>query len=296
MGVKTKISYCDSSTNPIMGCTGCVLRKSHCYAAVLCTRYAGRKGWPKSFDQPEFFLGRLEKAIKWPDLSGTERPDEPWLNGLPRVIFVNDLSDGFCPDVDPWDWLALSIPAMHLSPHIWLLLTKWPDRMAQFFREWGKPIPSNFYLGVSVENQAATDERVLSLLQIPAAVRFVSAEPLLGPIDLRQHLGLYQEADFVTDWVDIGDGLVAMTRLGFPGWRRHDGHKLSWVIVGGESGPGARPMDPNWARDIRDQCVEAGVPFFIKQMGGHSNKRARLEDIPHDLRIREFPKNAHGDF
>ena len=109
MGIKTKIEYVDSSTNPIMGCTGCDLRESHCYAATLCGRYAGQKGWPQSFDHPEHFPGRLEKAIKWKDLTGTKRPDKPWLDGYPRVIFVNDLSDGFCPDVDPGQWLVACV-------------------------------------------------------------------------------------------------------------------------------------------------------------------------------------------
>jgi len=188
MGIKTKIEWADSSINPIMGCTGCALRKSHCYAAALCARYAGRKGWPLAFDQPEFFPGRLEQAMKWSDLTGKIRPDEPWLDGLPRHIFVNDLSDGFCPDADPWHWLAPSIPSMHLSSHIWMLLTKWPDRMCKFFEEWNGPIPSNFHLGVSVENQAAADERIPWLLQTPAAVRFVSVEPLLGPVDISPYL------------------------------------------------------------------------------------------------------------
>lgn len=124
MGIKTKIEWADSSVNPIMGCTGCALRKSHCYAAVLCARYAGRKGWPESFDRPEFFPGRLEKAMKWRDLTGEARSDKPWLDGLPRHIFVNDMSDGFCPDVDAWGWLLPHLDAMGKSPHVWMLLTK----------------------------------------------------------------------------------------------------------------------------------------------------------------------------
>lgn len=232
MGIKTRIEWADSTVNPVMGCTGCALRRDHCYAAVLCARYAGRKGWPRSFDRPEFFPGRLERAVGWRDLTGEARADEPWLDGLPRHIFVNDLSDGFCPDADPWEWLAPSIPAMHLSPHVWLLLTKWPDRMAQFFEEWGKPIPGNFRLGVSIE-EPEYSYRATILAEIPGAIRYISFEPLLAS---------FADCPGVLD-------------------------NVSGAIVGGESGPGARPMDPGWVRGLRDQCVAAGVAFFFKQWG-----------------------------
>jgi protein gp37 len=270
MGIRTAIEWCDSTINPIMGCTGCDLRKEHCYAARLCTRYAGMKGWPKSFDVPEFFPGRLEKAIKWSDLTGKDRPDKPWLNGLPRHIFVNDLSDGFCPDVDPWEWLAPAIPVMHLSPHVWMLLTKWPDRMLEFFDEWNKPIPSNFCFGVSVENQEAADERIPLLLQMPMAVRFVSCEPLLGLTNLSLYLAnnsLYKAERYAGRFRYHGEqqedgSIVAVCD---DGTRFYDGVDLHWIIVGGESGPGARSMDKAWVRRIRDDCVAADTSFFYKQ-------------------------------
>ena len=253
MSIKTKIEWTDSSVNPIMGCTSCALREDHCYAAVLCARYAGRKGWPKSFDEPEFFPGRLEKAVRWKDLTGTDRLDKPWLNGLPQHIFVNDMSDGFCPDVDPWQWLAPSIPSMHLSPHIWLLLTKWPDRMRQFFNEWNKPIPSNFYLGTTVAN-ADDLWRVGELLQISgAAVRFVSVEPMLGAVKF-----LYRQLSDsrpMADWSHPDASPTTLTG------------GIDWVICGPETGPGARGIaefEPR-ARNLRDQCTEAGVPFFLKK-------------------------------
>ena len=212
--------------------------------------------------------------MKWSDLTGKARPNEPWLNGLPRHIFVNDLSDGFCPDVDPWQWLAPSIPSMHLSPHIWLLLTKWPDRMNEFFWQWLGPMPRNFYLGTSIENQAAADERILYLLQTPAAVHYVSVEPCLSAIDL-------------TPWLrERGGGSFP---IGLPRRQPHlpaNWHQpaLQWVVVGGESGPGARPMHPDWARSLRDQCQAAGVPFFFKQWGayrphdGHGPAPTRFSD------------------
>lgn len=239
MGIKTKIEWCDSTINPIMGCTGCTLRKDHCYAAALCTRYAGHKGWPKSFDEPEFFPGRIAQALKWSGLTGKARPDKPWLNGYPRIIFVNDMGDGFCPDVDPDTWLPpQSLGPMAASPHIWLLLTKWPDRMRVFFERY--QIPNNFWLGVSVENQAAADKRIPILKQTLAAVRFVSFEPLISRVTVGDNI----QGNIHDRWLGI-----------------------SWAIVGGESGPGARPMHPDWAREIRGQCQAAGVPFFFKQWG-----------------------------
>ena len=253
MGAKTKIEWADSSVNPIMGCTCCDLYPEHCYAATLCNRYAGRKGWPTSFDQPEFFPGRMEKALEWSDLTGQARPDKPWLNGYPRVIFVNDLSDGFCPDADPWQWLNPYVAAMDLSPHIWLLLTKWPKQMRKFFEERVSPIPDNFWLGTSVCRQR--DEwRIEELLRIRGATtHFVSCEPLLGPMDLSQWLRPCRNLDPL-----------------FAPFALLNCESLNGVIVGGESGPNARPLHPDWARDIRDQCQEAGVPFFFKQWGAHA--------------------------
>jgi protein gp37 len=256
VGIRTVIEWCDSTVNPIMGCTGCDLRKEHCYAARLCTRYAGMKGWPKSFDVPEFFPGRLEKAIKWSDLTGKDRPDKPWLNGLPRHIFVNDLSDGFCPDVDPWEWLAPAIPVMHLSPHVWMLLTKWPDRMLEFFDEWNKPIPSNFFPGASIVDQKAADKYLPILSQIPAAAKFISLEPLLSNVDLTPFLQrcLHCKAPNTSP----GQRCEVCDSSAFE-------NMFHLVIVGGESGPGARSMDKAWVRRIRDDCVAADTSFFYKQ-------------------------------
>ena len=258
MGIKTKIEWCDSSINPIMGCSGCALRKDHCYAATLCTRYAGRKGWPQSFDHPEFFPGRLEQALRWSDLTGKKRPDKPWLDGYPRVIFVNDLSDGFCPDVDPNQWLFLD--QMAASPHIWLLLTKWPDRMADYLGEY---IPGNVWPGTSITNQKDADERIPLLLQIPAAVHFVSLEPLLGEIQLGfmcRRCGKYYYYSEL--YYSEGDCLTEDCR-----GTDEDRVQADWYIAGGETGHGARPMDPQWARGIRDQCQAAGVLFFFKSWG-----------------------------
>lgn len=154
--------------------------------------------------------------------------------------------------------------------------------------------PRNVWLGVSVEDQARADERVPDLLATPAAVRFVSCEPLLGPVNWRR----------ITQPVERAPGLSTVTNaLTGHRWDSSDlfgedlpdyavdmpsTAKLDWVIVGGESGPGARPMDLRWARSLRDQCAAAGVPFFMKQMGGPV--KARMPAIPDDLMIREMPR------
>ena len=254
MGIKTAIEWCDSSVNAVMGCDGCELYSAHCYANRLCTRYAGHKGWPREFNQPEHFPGRIEKALRWPDLTGTERPDKPWLNGMPRLVFVNDMGDGFCSSVDPLEWLAPSFQAMSESPHIWLLLTKWPHSMRVFFQGIFQSIPANFWLGTTVTS-SDTLWRIDELLHIRgASVLFVSLEPLLSEIDVDIHLVTCPDCG--------GGGYLDDEFCGCNGqWNT----RLDWVIVGAETGPGARPMHPDWARSVRDQCVTAGVPFFFKR-------------------------------
>lgn len=247
MGIQTAIEYADSTVNPVMGCTGCELLKDHCYARRLCNRYAGLKGWPKDFTKPEHFPGRLEKALKWKDLTDTKRPGKPWLDGMPRIVFVNDLSDGWCPrGVSANDWLAHIGLEMEDSPHIWLFLTKWPDRMRRWFDNY--KVADNFWLGTTLLRQDDT-WRLDELSQIKGGKKWISAEPLLGKIDL--DLILFSDED--------GNGL----------------HNLDWsdsvdfVVTGGETGPGARPTRLGDFRSLRDECRAAKVPFFFKSWGAH---------------------------
>ena len=145
----------------------------------------------------------------------------------------------------------------------------------------GNP-PPNVWLGATVVNQAEADRDIPKLLDVPARVRFLSMEPLLGPVDLT-HIEVFGgDAEIyplkgTTDCVDEEGAPTA------------DVPALDWVIVGGESGPNARPMHPDWARSLRDQCEAAGVALFVKQMGGSRDKRGELFDLPDDLRIREVP-------
>ena len=189
----------------------------------------------------------------------------------PRMIFVCSMTDLFA-DFVPDAWIDQIFRVMSTaSHHIYQVLTKRPDRMRRYLSDptlhgrirfearppW--PLP-NVWLGTSVEDQRRADERIPLLLDTPAAVRWISAEPLLGPVDLRQWVGsqpiipgasTYEDADGLVRQ-DIGGGIV-------------DG--LDWVVAGGESGPSARPTNPQWFRDLRDQCEAADVPFFFKQNG-----------------------------
>lgn len=237
MGKDTKIEYCDATVNPIMGCNGCELfrfelARNHCYAYALSSRYAGKKGWPASFTKPEHFPGRIEEALRWSDLTGTERQNKPWLNGLPRIIFLNDLGDGFAPSVNPRTWLEPYIERMAASPHIWLFLTKWPERMAGYFLDWCHrnycSVPSNFVLGTTVTSMD-TIERVHDLLQIRdyATILWVSAEPLLGTV----------AHPLLSD--------------------------VDWIAAGGESGHNARPC---FIENLQ-ALTRWYAPLFIKQLG-----------------------------
>lgn len=258
MGIKTEIAWCDSTVNPVMGCDGCELSGGHCYAESLVTRYAGLKGWPKTFKRPEFVgtIRRLDAARAWSDLTGTDRPHKPWLNGMQRMIFVCDLSDPFSESL-PIDWLSPHVDRWKETPHIWMLLTKRPKRMGEFVRKWeadyGEQFPQNIWGGTSVTSQA-TAWRIADLLAVPSlSVRFLSLEPLLGPVDIPVDAFVCPKCECRSP-----KSLLAC---------RECKPALSWIIVGGESGPHVRPMLPDWARSIRDQCQAAGVPFFFKQWG-----------------------------
>lgn len=215
-----------------------------------------------------------------------DRLDQPIRWAKRRMIFVNSMSDLFHPDV-PDEFIDRVFAVMALAPqHVFQVLTKRPERMRDYLSSadvvqrvihhafkrdceagaWMNadhniggykimPLP-NVWLGVSVEDQAAANERIPLLLETPAAVRWISAEPLLGPVDLNRIL-VNRERDFhVSALHEQHDDCYYQSNA-----------QLDWVVVGGESGPKARPMHPNWARSLRDQCAAAGVPFLFKQWG-----------------------------
>ena len=290
----TKIEWTDKTWNPVTGCTRVSAGCDHCYARRMAKRL-------KAMGNPRYANGfevtchndALEEPLHW---------------RKPRMVFVGSMGDLFHEDV-PTSFITKAFIVMSMCPqHTLQILTKRPERMVEvcIARPWfakavcnvtrrrqhlsSFSILPNVWLGTSCENQDAADERIPHLLNCPAAVRFVSLEPLLSPINLR---GIDCSAWETTTIVDSLTGqIIEDTELDTP--CAADG-SLDWVIVGGESGPGARPMELDWARDIRDQCCDAGVAFFMKQLGGFPNARRKLEDIPKDLRIRKYPKPTKED-
>jgi protein gp37 len=243
MSDKSKIEWTEATWNPVTGCTKVSAGCDHCYAETFAERWRGTPGhaYENGFDltlRPE----RLDQPLRWTK---------------PRRIFVNSMSDLFHDGI-PDDYIADVFARMWWAPqHTFQVLTKRHGRMRSIMprieenlrrREsdlslvdcptplvW--PLP-NVWLGVSVEDQKWADIRIPALIDTTAAVRWISAEPLLGPVDLNR-----------TDKDALVDG------------------GLDWVVAGGESGAGARPMHPDWARGLRDQCVAAYVPFLFKQWG-----------------------------
>ncbi len=308
MSGKSAIEWTDAVWNPTTGCSKVSPGCAHCYAEALSKRYAGANGWPAEF-KPWTPDNAAENVILHPD-----RLDAPLHWKTPRRVFVNSMSDLFHEQV-PDEFIDRVFSVMARTPqHTYQVLTKRPERFVRYSRmrcqENGQAASfwsafenkdyrpswplSNVWLGVSVENQRWADERIPILLDTPAAVRFISAEPLLGPLDLTH---LYGHVNF-GDHVDLTvDALSGMYTAAWAGRKSQPDRpldtlgrgKLDWVIVGGESGSRHRPFDPEWARSIVAQCRDAGVAVFVKQLGGARPGNA-LEDLPEDLRVREYPQ------
>ena len=275
--------------NPITGCTpisaGCV----HCYAKRMSKRLAGRFGYPENgYHCPTCDLNyHLLGGEHCPQCGGMatetssfdvtfheDKLRQPLKWKKPRRIFVCSMGDLFHIDVRP-QWLEDIFAVIKKCPqHTFQILTKRPGKMKTWF-EWYGSIPENVQLGTTPENQAMADLRIPILLQIPAAVRFVSIEPMLGPVDPWAWLDKCDHCFGNNPCVHFGDC------INYSGGH-HSSADLDWVIVGAETGPGARTMDLNWARDIRNQCAAAGVPFFFKKdsQGRHTLDGRTWEQFP----------------
>ena len=297
MSAKTSIEWTDYSWNPVSGCDKVSPGCDHCYAETIATRFAGTKAYPDGFKvtlKPERLTDPLRKRS--------------WRG---KHVFVNSMSDLFHKDV-PDDYIARVFAVMTLAPEItFQILTKRHGRMQSLLNSdahWHRvgaamtdllgiraqvdhvrALP-NVWLGVSVEDQQRADLRIPALLATPAAVRFLSCEPLLGPVDLGPLKYPHMPDCLSSDeppWCTCG---------------RDPAGYLDWVIVGGESGPDARPMHPEWARTLRDQCIGAEVPFHFKQWGEWVPEDQSPEDavIPATYRFDEptgtirLGKNAAG--
>ena len=273
MGDKTGIEWTDATWNCIYGCSRVSPGCENCYAESFSHRFSGQKG-----HRMEGLTVLRKKGPSWTGkiTLAPDRLNQPLRWTRPRMIFVNSLSDVFHKKV-PFEFVAAMFGVMGLAQdHTFQILTKRHERMVEFYG-WleaeaksraGKPVQAclwhlddhnaqgadvtipkelyqgevaldwplnNVWMGVSVEDQERCNERIPYLQQVPAAVRFLSMEPMVGEVDYLDLRGIH------------------------------------WVILGGESGPGSRPMNPDWVRYVRDRCNEEGVPFFMKQWGQHDS-------------------------
>ena len=278
--LNTKIEWTDATWSPVTGCTKVSAGCANCYAERIFPRvYSGV--WVKRSD------GLMTRRRFTDVRTHPDRLDAPLHWRKPRRVFVNSMSDLLHEDVP--DTFVLSVfSTMHsASAHSFQILTKRPQRMLTVLQWLGRkfaqedepwPLP-NVWLGVSVEDQATADERIPLLLQTPAAVRFVSYEPALGAVDLGCVGGPSEDPDTGHEGIDA---------LRWRPMRQTESAGLDWVIAGAESGPKARPSDVEWFRSVRDQCAEAGVPFFMKQITERGRK-VPFDEWPEDLKVREWP-------
>jgi protein gp37 len=238
----TKIEWTDETWNPVTGCTPVSAGCANCYARRMARRLAGRHGYPEA---PNHFDVTLR----------TDRLDQPFGWEKPRMVFTCSMSDLFHNDV-PTDFIRSVFKVIAANPaHTFQILTKRPKRMNELCGFWwgwefARGHIDNAWLGVTVENQTTANERIPLLLQISAAVRFMSVEPMLEAIDIREILA---------------SGTLAQVNGPYTSDDLLNSQYIDWIICGAETGPGKRPMNLDWARDLRDQCVAAGVPFFFKK-------------------------------
>ncbi|TXS42085.1 DUF5131 family protein [Streptomyces sp. t39] len=306
MGDTTTIEWTDRTWNPVTGCTKISAGCDNCYAETIAERFRGHAAFPHGFDI-QIRADKVNDPLTW---------------RKPARVFVNSMSDLFHADIDQ-AWIADIVAVMAAARrHSFQLLTKRHARLRSLFNDagfienvrhravgkglpaeqWQWPLP-NLWLGVSVENQQWADIRIPALIDTPAAVRFLSCEPLLGPIWIDDYL--WQPCTCCHgEPHDEACNTCADTHC-------EDGHirQLDWVIVGGESGRKARPMNPQWVTSLRDQCTQTHVPFFFKQWGeyvptgyhviGDTTKGTLLigdpvDDLGHRIELARVGKKAAG--
>ncbi len=342
----TKIEWTDETWNPTRGCSPVSPGCKHCYAERQAARNLPSSRSPITGEAFAIINGSGPHWTGKVELIESKLTEPlPWKK--PRRVFVNSMSDLFHENLsdEAIDWV---FAVMALCPqHTFQVLTKRADRMREYFKGDGldlavgikteaSKIPGyherlceaanfmpwpyrNIWLGVSVEDQATADERIPKLLQTPAAVRFVSYEPALDGVDFEAYIGKTKHCCLRCGWRPIQgmDGYLQIHGETATCLQCHDtlpNRTLDWIIVGGESGPGARPFDIEWAREIIRQCKAAGVPVFVKQLGAnpiyeaqfrpysgvpvidkkilelYDSKGGNWDEWPSDLRIREFPR------
>lgn len=270
MGKNSSIEWCDHTFNPWIGCAKVSAGCANCYAETLMDTRFGRVQWGGNGTRQQTSPANWAQVRRW--------NAEAVRTDIRRRVFCGSLCDWLEDRHDTNAWRISLLELIELTHGLdWLMLTKRPENAVRLIQQAAGRSAENFFernphvwFGVSVENQEQADKRIPYLLRIPASVRFLSMEPLLGPVDL---------AEGGHGWLFV-DELASGQRTG-----------VHWVIVGGESGHNARPMHPEWARSIRDQCQAADVACFMKQMGTvYADGKGKGEDcIPDDLMIKELP-------
>lgn len=288
MSEKTNIEWCDSTFNPWIGCTKVSPACDHCYAERSTPARALGVNWGPGAPRHRTSVANWSLPKRW------DAQHQAFFNlhGRRQRVFCASLADVFDNQVDP-QWRADLFELIEATPNLdWLILTKrignaalmitnallkMPDLKSRDGQQWPWP---NVWLGATITSQVEADRDIPKLMEVCAAKRFLSMEPLLGPVDLTrvdlgeddgQDMGGWDHCDGYPVWLNAlnGEAFSAErhgqelkgTELSF----RMD--RLDWVIVGGESGPNARPMHPDWVRSLRDQCAAAGIPFMFKQWG-----------------------------
>ncbi|MDP3457704.1 MAG: phage Gp37/Gp68 family protein [Hyphomonas sp.] len=246
MAEETRIEWADHTFNPWIGCTKVSPACDHCYAEAQASRYWKTEGlW--SGNRKRTSANNWRQPLKWNRDAAAFREK----HGRAPMVFCASLADVFDNQV-PEDWRRDLWALIDATPRLtWLLLTKRPQNIRKMLpQDWMAPSEQgwhNVWFGTTVENQAEADRRIPALLSVPAAKRFLSCEPLLGPVDLTAIRRTQAEC-----FMRPLDGRF---------------NRIDWVIAGGESGREARPSHPDWFRSLRDQCAAAGVPFLFKQWG-----------------------------
>jgi len=269
--MSTKIEYLDETINPIQTkikgssglgyhCTKISEGCKNCWAESMNNRFGNHI----PFDDRKMEYRLVHKELK--KLSSWKKP---------RRIGIQYMGDLFHPDI-PVELIDrvfdyMTNPMYGADHHTYLILTKRPERMLEFnYKNFAQPQWKHIWVGVTVENQKTADQRIPVLMQIPAAVRFVSVEPMLSELNMNIPFNSEYNINALTGDIFCGNqsALLKVNREMLKYVITHN--PINWIICGGESGHGSRPMKPDWVRSLRDQCIEANIPFFFKQWGTYA--------------------------
>lgn len=281
--MSTTIEYLDETINPVQDtrkgksgrgyhCTKCSPGCQNCWAEAMNMRFGNGQPFDDTPVKFEIIEPELHKLRKWKKH---------------RYVGIEFMGDLYHPDIDEWI-NSYIYGELYINPqHTYLLLTKRPELMQTFFL--GRNIPPHIHGGLTICNQQEADEKIPIFLQIPFATHVLSIEPMLGPMDLTGiKVNEYQTMDSLS-----GNTYGIPPKISVI---NHHQNKINGVIAGGESGPGARPMHPDWVRSVRDQCVEAGVAFFFKQWGEWLPGDPRAWDESEKPTYWRYQDNSYGGF